>query len=122
MNPTAAAIALLKITGQLTDESHLTDEIRHDATRFLANAQTNEGGLRANTRIDVADLLSTFTATLTLADLGGLARIDTQAVARYAESLERAEGGFRAATWDTESDAEYTFYGLGTLALLNSIS
>ena len=100
----------------------LTDEISHDATRFLADAQTDEGGLRANSRIDVADLLSTFTATLTLADLGGLARIDTQAVAHYAKSLERVEGGFHAATWDADSDVEYTFYGLGTLALLNSIS
>jgi geranylgeranyl transferase type-2 subunit beta len=35
------------------------------------------------------------------------------------EELEFPTGGFRAATWDEAADVEYTFYGLGVLALLN---
>ena len=116
-NPTAAAVGLLKMADALTDE------VRSEVAEFLAGAQTDEGGMRANTRIDVADLLSTFTATLTLADLNRLdaidAVIDTAAVVRYAESVELAEGGFLGASWDAVSDVEYTFYGLGTLALLS---
>jgi len=116
-NPTAAAIGLLK-----TDA--LSDDLCGEVAEFLADAQTDEGGMRANTRIDVADLLSTFTATLTLADLNRLdavdAVIDTAAVVRYAESVELTEGGFLGASWDAVSDVEYTFYGLGTLALLST--
>jgi len=49
---------------------------------FLAGMQNDEGGLQANTRVPVADLLSTFTGALTLADLGGLREIDTAAAMR----------------------------------------
>ena len=28
------------------------------------------------------------------------------------------DGGFRGGVWDTDADVEYTFYGLGCLALL----
>jgi geranylgeranyl transferase type-2 subunit beta len=82
--------------------------------------QTDEGGLRANTRIPIADLLSSLTGVLTLIDLGGLDRIDSLAVREYALSLEVPEGGFRAAAWDDAVDVEYTFYGLSCLALLPS--
>jgi geranylgeranyl transferase type-2 subunit beta len=74
--------------------------------------------LRANARAPLADLLSTFTGTWTLAQLGALERIDTEAVLAYAQSLEAAEGGFRGGLWDERTDVEYTFYGLGILALL----
>ena len=84
---------------------------------FWPTCNTEEGGVRANTRIPVADLLSTFTALITLADLEALDTIDMPAAQRYASSLEEGDGGFRAASWDTAADAEYTFYGLGCLAL-----
>lgn len=113
-NPTAAAIGLLKIVGDLSDE------VRADTIEFLAEMQTDEGGLLANTRIPIADLLSTFTGTLTLADLGGLDEIDTGAVLAFARSLEQPEGGFHGAEWDQACDVEYTFYGLGTLALVSN--
>jgi geranylgeranyl transferase type-2 subunit beta len=83
--------------------------------------QTDEGGLRANTRIPIADLLSTFTGLLTLADLGAAAEIDLPAVRRFAQSLALEEGGFRGAEWDPAHDIEYTFYGLGTLGLLTKL-
>ena len=111
-NPTAAAIGALKILDALDDD------VREDTIDFLAEMQTDEGGLRANTRIPIADLLSTFTGALTLIDLGGLEEIDAAAARRFAESLQLEEGGFHGAIWDEAHDVEYTFYGLGCLALL----
>ena len=35
------------------------------------------------------------------------------------KQLEFPTGGFRAATWDAQADVEYTFYGLGLVALLH---
>ncbi len=111
-NPTAAALGVLRITDELTDP------IRQGAICFLAEMQIDEGGMRANTRIPIADLLSSFTVALSLSDLGGLDRIDTEALRRFAESLQQPSGGFLAADWDEATDVEYTFYGLGLLGLL----
>ncbi len=111
-NPTAAAIGSLRILNALDEESRL------DTIDFLAEMQTEEGGLRANTRIPIADLLSTFTGLLTLQDLGGGTEIDLTEVRRFVNSLARDEGGFHGAVWDTAHDVEYSFYGLGCLGLL----
>ena len=35
----------------------------------------------------------------------------------YVRECERPIGGFRGGLWDEQADVEYTFYGLGTLAL-----
>jgi geranylgeranyl transferase type-2 subunit beta len=113
-NPTAAAVAVLRIFDAL---DHQTRESTLD---FLADMQTDEGGLRANTRIPFADLLSTFTGLLTLLDLGAAEEINLPAVERYVRSLERPEGGFHGAALDEGTDVEYTFYGLGCLGLLRS--
>jgi geranylgeranyl transferase type-2 subunit beta len=110
-NPTAAAIGALKIFGALEAA------VREDAAEFLAEMQTDEGGLRANTRIPIADLLSTFTGLLTLQDLDAAELVDVMAIRRFAESLQHDDGGFQGAVWDEGRDVEYTFYGLGTLAL-----
>ena len=85
---------------------------------FLVEMQTSEGGLRANTRIPIADLLSSFTGALTLADLDALDEIDLPAYRRFVDSMQLEAGGFQAAAWDTAHDVEYSFYGLGCLALL----
>jgi geranylgeranyl transferase type-2 subunit beta len=111
-NPTAAAIGVLKMLSALD-----TETTRHTID-FLAGMQTDEGGLRANTRIPIADLLSTFTGVLTLTDLGGLDAVDIAAVRRYVSQLDQAGGGYCGAAWDQGVDVEYTFYGLGTAALL----
>ncbi|MCY2988901.1 MAG: terpene cyclase/mutase family protein [Planctomycetota bacterium] len=111
-NPTAAAIGALRILDAVDED------VRQETIQFLAGMQTDEGGLRANTRIPIADLLSTFTGVLTLLDLGGLPAINARAALRYAESLQQPEGGFHAAMWDQETDVEYTFYGIGCLGLL----
>lgn len=114
-NPTAAAIGALRILECLDEETRL------DTIDFLADMQTEEGGLRANTRIPIADLLSTFTGLVTLVDLQAEIEIDLEAVRRFAASMELEGGGFRGAEWDPAHDVEYTFYGLGTLGLVSSL-
>ena len=111
-NPTAAAIGALKIL------SGLNDDIIDTTIDFLLDMQTDEGGLRANTRIPIADLLSTFTGLLTLQDLDAAHELDLAAVQRFVGSLQAEGGGFHGAAWDSAQDVEYTFYGLGGLALL----
>ena len=77
-----------------------------------------EGGLRANGRVPLADLLSTFTGAWTLAELGALDRLDAAEARHYALAAEQPHGGFRGGLWDEGCDVEYTFYGLGVLGLL----
>jgi geranylgeranyl transferase type-2 subunit beta len=113
-NPTAAAIGTLRILDALEDD------VQAETVDFLMEMQTEEGGFRANTRIPIADLLSTFTGLLTLVDLRATDAIQLEAARRYAESLQMKDGGFHGAAWDTAHDVEYTFYGLGCLALLTS--
>lgn len=113
-NPTAAAIGALRIL------DGIDDEIREETIDFLAEMQTDEGGLRANTRIPIADLLSSFTGFWTLEHLSGRDAIDAKHLARFVRSLEDPGGGFRGAEWDPGCDVEYTFYGLGCLALLQA--
>jgi geranylgeranyl transferase type-2 subunit beta len=115
-NPTAAAIGLLQLVEH--EAAALTPAIRRDVSQFLAAMPSPEGGLRANGRAPLADLLSTFTATWTLEQLGELGRIDAKQALRYAQTLERPDGGFRGGLWDDGFDVEYTFYGLGVLGLL----
>ncbi len=111
-NPSAAAIGILSIFAALDAAT------RSAAGDFLSQMQTDEGGLRANSRIEIADLLSTFTGLLTLDDLGQLDRVDLDAARRYVDSLQLSEGGFQGAAWDPGHDVEYTFYGLAASALL----
>ena len=109
-NPTAAAIGLLSIHGGWNSE------LRESTVNFLLDLVNEEGGWRANTRVPIADLLSTFTALVSLADLDAADQVDLTAAQRYAESLQTPLGGFHGAVWDGGSDVEYTFYGLGVLA------
>jgi len=111
-NPTAAAAALLKRFGSIDDQ------ITRGIENFLTSLRGDEGGFRANTQIPFCDLLSTFTGLLTAHELGFAKRIDAESCLRFVNQLEGAEGGFRGAVWDGGADPEYTFYGLGALALL----
>lgn len=115
-NPTAAAVACLLMLDAV-DEAGDPERVA-TTLDFLVEMQTDEGGLRANTRIPIADLLSSFTGGLTLQDLQAFEEIDLAAYARFVHSMERSEGGFQAAAWDQAHDVEYSFYGLGCLALL----
>ena len=114
-NPTAAAVALLSLIGGL--DAELTQDVRE----FLRLVWTSEGGFQANQRIPFADGLSTFTGLLTVQDLKFENFVSEVSIERYmVEWLEFPTGGFRGASWDTDADVEYTFYGLGVLALLAS--
>ena len=113
-NPTAAAAALLNRFGSMDDQTTLGIET------FLTGVRGDEGGFRANIQIPFCDLLSTFTALLTAHELGFVKRIDTESCLRFVNRLERNEGGFSGAAWDSGADPEYTFYGLGALALLQA--
>lgn len=118
-NPTAAAVGLMQMASE--EMPNALQEVRDSVSAFLAEMTSPEGGLRANGRAPLADLLSTFTAAWTLEQLGGLQRLDAPQVWRYAESLQRPEGGFHGGLWDEGHDVEYTFYGLGVLALFHPI-
>ena len=112
-NPTAAAVGLLQLIGRTP-----TGDLRAAIVEHLVETLSDEGGLRANARVPLADLLSTFTGLWTLDQLGALDRIDRDAARAYAESLQCDAGGFHGGFWDGGTDVEYTFYGLGVLALL----
>ena len=111
VNPTAAAIGTLKSLDQLNPDEHSS------TIEFLSQMQTDEGGLSANTRIPFADLLSSFTGLLTLADLDSTSGIDLDAIESYAKSMQAPGGGFVGFALDQTADVEYTFYGIATLAL-----
>ncbi len=115
-NPTAAAVASLQILNALNEAED--PELVATTLDFLVEMQTDEGGLRANTRIPIADLLSSFTGALTLVELDAFTEIDIEAYRRFVLEMQRPEGGFQAAAWDEAHDVEYSFYGLGCLALL----
>src|SRR5262249_51252404 len=62
-NPTAAAVGVLRILDALDDET------RASVSAMLAALQSPEGGLLANGRVPLADLLSTFTGCWTLTEV-----------------------------------------------------
>jgi len=117
-NPTAAAVGIL----QLLHGSDLPAGDLANTADFLVEMNSMEGGLRANERIPLADALSTFTGSWTLAQLGALERLDANQVRGFILAIQDEAGGFRGGLWDEAADVEYTFYGLGTLALYASTS
>lgn len=114
-NPTAAAVGLLQIAD--ADVFTRQPEVRQGVIDFLAEMPSVEGGLRANGRVPLADLLSSFTGAWTLDELGAIDRLDLPELRGYALALEREAGGFRGGLWDDGFDVEYTFYGLGVMGL-----
>lgn len=116
-NPTAAAIGIWQL---LHGADALIPE-KDQVIDFLGRMPSLEGGLRANDRIPLADLLSTFTGLWTVTQLGEHQRLDLDTIRSFVINLELPTGGFRAGLWDEVADVEYTFYGLGTMALLNPV-
>jgi geranylgeranyl transferase type-2 subunit beta len=111
-NPAAAAVAVLSIAGSLDAET------ASGAAAFLAARQQPDGGFAAHAETP-ADLMSSFTALVALGHLGAVARIRRGALGRFVQRLVAPAGGFRAAAEDPGVDVEYTYYGLGALALLS---
>ncbi len=119
-NPTAAAVGVLQLVpaGEGVPPA-LPDDVCAGVADFLAGMASVEGGLKANARAPLADLLSTFTGAWTMEQLGARDRLDEGTLLDYARSLELPGGGFRGGLWDDGCDVEYTFYGLGLVALLS---
>jgi len=111
-NPTAAAVGFLAMLGILDDGTG------RRAAEFIASMQRADRGFAAHGHAPMSDLMSTFTALVTLSDVGGMARVKLAPVARFAQSLALPTGGFRAMAMDDAADVEYTYYGLGALGLL----
>jgi geranylgeranyl transferase type-2 subunit beta len=111
-NPTAAAVSLLKTIGSLDERT------ASSASRSLAPLQRGDGGFAAHAHAPGSDLMSTFTALVALSDCGALSRVRLAGAARFVKSVLASSGGFFAEPGDSEVDVEYTYYGLGTLALL----
>jgi geranylgeranyl transferase type-2 subunit beta len=111
-NATAAAVGFLRM------HDGLADQIPARVGQFLRAMQHAEGGLQAHAEAGGADLLSTFTGFLTLTMLEQTDPLDLAAVARFVRDCASRGGGFRACAADPEADVEYTYYGLGTMALL----
>jgi len=116
VNPTAAGVGALKTLGRLDPASELA------TIDFLADMRTDEGGLSANDRISLADLLSSCTGMVTMCDLDATGELHLQGLRRYALAMQRVDdgkpiGGFHGFAFDQEVDVEYTFYGLALLTL-----
>lgn len=114
VNSTAAAISLLVMTEDLTDEE------ARGAGEFVAGMTSNGGGLRAHASATEGDLLSTFTGLVTLSGTGGVEQLDVREIARFVGGLARANGGFAGAPGDIGADVEYTYYGVGCLAMIRA--
>ena len=119
-NPTAAAIGGLLVLESQVDQGLISPELSQDVTEFLLDNRTDEGGLRANTQIPIADLLSTYTGLQTVRDLDTWSEVDSSEVQQYVDSLRHESGGFLAAAWDEVTDVEYSFYGVALQGLLFS--
>jgi len=111
-NPTAAAVAVLSALDRLDDVA------ASRAGAFVASMQRADGGLAATPAAPVSDLMSTFTALTSLIETECAQDISLGSLGRYVKSLARSPGGFRASAGDESTDVEYTYYGLGALALL----
>ncbi len=117
-NPTAAAVGGLLVLQPQVKQQLLTEELSLDVSEFLLDNVTDEGGLRANTQIPIADLLSTYTGMQTLRDVGAWDQVDVDAAQRFVDSLQQPSGGYLAAAWDEVDDVEYSFYGTALRGLL----
>jgi prenyltransferase beta subunit len=113
VNPTAAAVDLLWRRGALDEE------IAGAARSYIAGMQTPEGGLAASEGAPCADLLSTFTGAVALGRTGIPEGLKFAPLGRYVKKLAAWRGGFRGASPDTETDVEYTCYGVGLAGLLS---
>ena len=115
LNPTAAAVAML------CAHNKLDDEIKEKTSNYLSSLQQEGGGCFAHQEAPESDLLSTFTALVAAIDMDSLCKLRLGDIGRFIKSLQAPAGGFHATTLDTVADLEYTFYGIGTLALLATI-
>ncbi len=85
VNPTAAGIGAMKCLGKLVP----SDEVA--TIDFLTDMQTVDGGMAANDRIPMPDLLSSCTGLISLIDLDATSRLNVPRLVSYARSMERCD-------------------------------
>jgi geranylgeranyl transferase type-2 subunit beta len=122
-NATSAAVGYL--LRAFLSESPLTEAAMDTfataidkAAAYLTGMQAKEGGFFAHSKAPYPDLLSTFTALATLIAMGRIKQVDLRKHVQFVGSLAYAKGGFSSCAVDMEQDIEYTYYGLGCLALV----
>lgn len=124
-NPTTAALGLLDILRpwMKEEEREKWDVLVNHAVGYLLAQECEGGGFRANSRIEIADLLSTFTVLSILTEWESF-RAENGMVVRTRRFLEQLKistedsNGFSGGLWDRETDVEFTFYGLALELLL----
>ena len=85
VNPTAAGVGALKSLGRLLPANE------QSTAEFLGEMQSDDGGMAANDRIPMSDLLSSCTGLISLIDLEAVNRVNVQKLLRYARSMERRD-------------------------------
>jgi len=113
-NATAAAVATLTLRGA-SDPRTI-----EDSADFLARLQGPGGGIRPHPDAPGEDLLSTFTTLAALDSLNMMGRLRLAPLGRFVLGLRTPEGGFRSGPEDPGHDPEYTYYGVGSLCLLQA--
>lgn len=113
---TAAVLTLLEASGLSGPD------VRDPAANFLLSMQASDGGLKAWAGAVSGDLLSTFTALLALWLAGRASCLDLPGLGEFVRDCAHPAGGFGAYPGDQQTDVEYTYYGIGTLALLAGIA
>jgi geranylgeranyl transferase type-2 subunit beta len=111
-NPTAAAVGLLTLLEVPLPEKQKTVD-------FFCRCQQPAGGFQAHARIPLPDLLSSFSAIMSLYDLDAAEHVNSSALRNFVASLRSPDGGFFGMLPDQQSDVEYTFYGMVLEAMLN---
>lgn len=132
-NPTVAGIGLLQILRKRCADSTISvriDNALANALHYLKSQQTVEGGIRANNRVPIPDLLSTFTVLTILTDMPNAKTksidepdFNEESALRFTRSLRKETPeniGYVGGAWDNEPDIEFTFYGLAVECLLLS--
>jgi len=112
VNPLAAGLALLVMAD--ASASHEADRV----VDLLLSAQLATGGFTAWPGGTEPDLLSTFSATVALGFARNLARVRRADIVRFVRGLACPNGGFKSSVLDSETDVEYTYYGVSILGLL----
>jgi len=107
----AAAVFSLSALPSFARRALAVDSASH--AEFLRGMQNEEGGFRASPNAPFADLLSTYTALLSLELLGRRLGDATRKALAFARSIEASEGGYLGFALERTPDCEYTFYGLG---------
>lgn len=110
-NAAAAGLSLLSVLG-LMDE-----ELADSGASYLLNMQHDSGGWLAGRNVPAPDLLSAYTASVSLFKIRRLQPRVLAKTLAFVRICQGQDGGFSAGPWDGTADVEYTYYGLGIIAL-----